>query len=159
MKNVLFGDSLCQALCNNSHIQQVCFDLLQTHLPCDSSKYPIFQVQITRLDAENKCSFAIWCLTSADTIHGILTYNKYATTPWFFLSCYASKYPIFQVRTSSIAPRYKMCLAIWRFAVSGTMQQFSHTTSMLRPVANAPSLRLIQISHFSSAHIKHSTEI
>ena len=44
---LLFGDSLCQALCNNSHIRQVCFDLLQTHLPCDSSKYHIFQVRVS----------------------------------------------------------------------------------------------------------------
>ena len=93
MKNVLFGDSLCQALCNNSHIRQVCYDLLQTHLSCDSSKYPIFQVHITRLDAKNKHSIAIWCLTSADATHGTFMYNKYAMPRGFsffsfFLSCH-----------------------------------------------------------------------
>ena len=52
----------------------------------------------------------------------------------------------------------KVKTTIWRFAVSGTMQQFSHTISMLRPVANAPSLQLIQISHFLSAFHQCNSE-
>ena len=74
---LLFGDSLCQALCNNSHIRQVCFDLLQTHLPCDSSKYPTFQVHASSVALRYKRCIAIWRFTVSATIHRIFTCLMY----------------------------------------------------------------------------------